>query len=606
MKKFICNTIFIFVAATGFCFSETIRVPVDYGTIQAGIDAAAEGDTVLVSNGTYVENINFMGKAITLRSLSGAALTCISARTTHPVVTFDSGEGLDSVIDGFSIVNGRNAPNVEMKGGGIFCRDSSPTIINNDIHDNIIGHLILNGEGGGIFCANSSATIRNNHIHHNEADSGGGVYAHGSCTVDNNVIEWNASVWGGAGIYSSDGVVSNNTVQINSGPGIYATGKDIVVKGNYVKLSAGSGIIYNSTLGGGFIKDNTLVNNCSYGIRIASTTGPTIENNYIARNGFQPDSWGGGILCEQNSEPVIRNNIIEDNIGHAIHLYDRCDAFIIGNIIRRNVYEEHYAAYECGGILCARYCEAEITNNIITHNIAGPFGTIYCKENADPLIINNTICDNTSSLAGGVWCETGITPKVVNCIIRNDASYEIIGSPDVAYCNVKGGYAGTGNIDSDPEFVDPLDNDYHLLHSSPCRDAGNNALVTRIYDFERDPRIVGGSVDIGADEFHPHLYYTGEMLPGGNAHVKLIGTPGATPVGLFIGFETLPNPVQCAWGYFYLSEPWVLYTLWTLPQNSVISLPTLLPQWIAPYEIPLQALIGWELSNLCRLKVRRD
>ena len=67
---------------------KTIHVPADQPTIQAAINAASNGDTVLVSPGTYFENINFIGKAITVKSASGPAVTIIDGSNSGPVATF--------------------------------------------------------------------------------------------------------------------------------------------------------------------------------------------------------------------------------------------------------------------------------------------------------------------------------------------------------------------------------------------------------------------------------------------------------------------------------------------------------------------------------------
>ena len=74
----------------------------------------------------------------------------------------------------------------------------------------------------------------------------------------------------------------------------------------------------------------------------------------------------------------------------------------------------------------------------------------------------------------------------------------------VTYCDIQGGYGGTGNIDADPFFVNPSASDYHLQPGSPCIDIGDNAAPSLpTTDFEGDPRILGGIVDMGVDEATP-------------------------------------------------------------------------------------------------------
>jgi len=98
----------------------------DYTSIQAAINAANNGNKILVSPGTYVENIDFNGKAITLRSASGdPADTIIDAGGSGSVVTCDSGETSTTVLDGFTITNGSAS-----YGGGMYNESSSPTVSN--------------------------------------------------------------------------------------------------------------------------------------------------------------------------------------------------------------------------------------------------------------------------------------------------------------------------------------------------------------------------------------------------------------------------------------------------------------------------------------------
>src|SRR5215813_10443901 len=122
-----------FTALTAFTLfasaadAATIRVPANMPTIQAAIDAAASGDTVLVSPGTYVEQIDFRGKAITVASESGPATTTINANGAGSVVTFRSGESRSSLLTGFTVTGGSNL----YGGAGVLVSGSSPTIRGN-------------------------------------------------------------------------------------------------------------------------------------------------------------------------------------------------------------------------------------------------------------------------------------------------------------------------------------------------------------------------------------------------------------------------------------------------------------------------------------------
>ncbi|MCF7913395.1 MAG: hypothetical protein K9M99_12785 [Candidatus Cloacimonetes bacterium] len=123
----------IFISLTILCFADTINVPDDQSTIQNGINAAVDGDTVLVQPGTYLENINFSGKNIRLTSLystmqdtSYISDTVIDGNQNGTVVLINSGENSDAVISGLTITNG-NSPT---GGAGMYIENSAPTLEN--------------------------------------------------------------------------------------------------------------------------------------------------------------------------------------------------------------------------------------------------------------------------------------------------------------------------------------------------------------------------------------------------------------------------------------------------------------------------------------------
>jgi len=155
-----------------------VHVPDDYATIQDGIDAATEGDTVVVANGIYKGlgnvNLDFKGKAIEVKSQNGPGECIIDCENKDDTrgFHFHNGEISDSVLAGFTIKNGRASPNWPgYFGGGIWCdNNSSPRIMNNVIVDNWSGW-----GGGGIACMHdSSPIIVNNTIRGNTAKKDGG------------------------------------------------------------------------------------------------------------------------------------------------------------------------------------------------------------------------------------------------------------------------------------------------------------------------------------------------------------------------------------------------------------------------------------------------
>lgn len=527
MKRIYLTALILLTIPT-ICFSATIHVPGDQATIQAGIDAAVNGDTVLVAPGTYVENIKFNGKRITLTSSGGAAVTVIDGNQAARVVTFSSAESSNSVLDGFTITNG--APPTGQNGGGIYCYfHSHPTIRNNIISGNGPAYW-----GGGIACyLYCSPDITNNTITHNAAITGGGIACTNDCHPDimDNVISSNVASMDGGGLsclYDSFPRIANNTISENS---------------------AGE-------RGGG--------------ISFAGESSPKVFYNILSNNTAQ---YGGGILCDDSS-PVIMNNML------------------MGNTV----------SGAGAGIACFDDSSPTITNvTVVTNTARLKGGGIYCVALCSPTVRNSILWDNGAAAGKEIWVGSSTHPSTIT----------------LSHSDVDGGQGsihlerectlnwGAAMIDADPLFVNPLENDLHLTYSSPCRNSGDNSAVTELYDFESDPRIAFGTVDMGADEFSNHLYCTGHFTPGGAIEGKFVGSPGTWPVGLFIGSAILDTPLHHKWGLFYLDAPWFFYPLVPISSYGVLVLPETIPRMpSAPYDISMQALIGWEMSNWFVLPVR--
>jgi predicted outer membrane repeat protein len=225
-------TILVVVALPVMGLSAIIHVPADYPTIQQGIDAAADGDTVVVAPDTYFENINFNGKAITVTTSAGPEITVINGNQVGTVVTFNTGEGPDSIIEGFTVTNG-----MASFGGGFMVYMTDPTIRNNVIADN---HGTT--YGGGMYCRGANPTVTANFFVDNVADDlGGGMMNYvSSPMIVNNVFARNEAFSGGAICcrYNSGAIVTNNTIHENSatsdGGGIFCTQSSSVLACNTI------------------------------------------------------------------------------------------------------------------------------------------------------------------------------------------------------------------------------------------------------------------------------------------------------------------------------------------------------------------------------------
>jgi len=267
------------------------RVPSDYSTIQAAIDASTDGDTVLVAPGTFIgdgnRDIDFKGKAITVKSEQGPQ-TCIidcqgSENEQHRGFYFHSSEDTDAVLQGFTITNGLIREH--KPGGAILCDNSSPRIID---------CIIVGNEartGGGIATLNSSVQVIDCLIKDNVAADGGGieiglndngiVLIKGCIVVGNHAVYY--SRYGGEGggilVYSSSHI-SNCTIAGNRGG--YSGGGICFRNGAHVSNS----IIWGNTFQFGFGSEAAIMYHRDPGQTIQkvyienSLVGSGIENDF--------------------------------------------------------------------------------------------------------------------------------------------------------------------------------------------------------------------------------------------------------------------------------------------------------------------------------------
>ncbi len=326
----------------------TIRVPGNYATIQAAIDAAGTGDVIEVSPGTYSNagnrDIDFRGKAITVRSANGPASTIIncgaaSGQESHRGFYFHSGERSGSVLSGFTIRSGRvfgsQIPSSTSSwsrsashpiGGGIYCEFSSPTITDCIITD--CGAEV----GGGIGSVGGAPMISNSTIRQctaggfGSASTGGrggaiGLIGLTGAMIVNCIVEDNAAYNGsfGGGIYCWESVATIAGTRITgnaasgslNGGGAYCGGSraDVIFQ-NCVfarnAASAGGGLFaeWKSSFGSSSQRTSVTVVNC------------TVANNQLASASGSP---AGGIESS-GVDILVNSSIVWDNSGTEVKI----------------------------------------------------------------------------------------------------------------------------------------------------------------------------------------------------------------------------------------------------------------------------------------------
>ncbi len=384
----------------------------DYLTIQEGIDAAVDGDTVLVAPGTYSgignRDIDVSGKQIVIVSSDGPEVTIVDAEGAGRGFLFHDNVSAEATLDGFTVRNGSTTGH----GGGIYMYLVKPTIINCVISGN------YGNRGGGIYADYSSPEITRCTIVDNVAETyGGGIYTtNGSANINHCLIERNTATW-------------------NHGGGAYV--------GHY----------------GGF-------------------TGPRVWLNTFKDNSAYVIGGHGGGIYYYNIEPAYQYS------------------FMWGNTFTGNSANRGSGAY-------LNDCKISLYNCLFESNgsdyAASYGGGIYLQDCSDALIHNCTLTNNfVGSDAGGIYNYVSNT-AILNCIIYGNSgdpgdeeiSHTYYHAPTVTYSDVRGGWPGTGNIDTDPQFAEEIH--YHLEDDSPCVDAGDPSIL----DGSRPPGRGGTRSDMG-------------------------------------------------------------------------------------------------------------
>ncbi|MHC4230024.1 MAG: right-handed parallel beta-helix repeat-containing protein, partial [Planctomycetota bacterium] len=472
MRKLIFALTCLFVAIP--CQAEIIYVDEDANGLNDG--------------SSWADAYNYLHDALTD---ANSALKPVEIQVAEGIYTPDSNSadpgGSGDRIATFQLING-----VAVRGGYAGSGEPDPnardiefyeTVLSGDI--GIVGdnsdnsfHVVTGNETDetaileGFTITGGNA---NGPVYHDE--QGGGMYNDGfegssNPTVTNCTFSGNTARYNGGGMYNSYSgpMVTNCTFSGNTagwGGGMYNRSSSPTV----------TNCTFSGNSGGGMFNNNSspMVTNCTF-------SGNTYSN--------------GGGMCNRSSSPTVTNCTFSGNTA-------------LGG---------GYAG-DGGGMFNYRG-SPRVTNCTFSGNTAFSDGGGMYNDESSPTVTNCTFSSNSSgSYGGAMYNFDNSNPTVTNCILWGDSLYEIYNyesTPNVTYCDIQGGYPGTGNIDVNPCLVDPCHGDFRPK-APECVDAGNNAAVSSVVttDIRGEPRFVDdpnipdtGSgtppvVDMGACERQP-------------------------------------------------------------------------------------------------------
>jgi hypothetical protein len=594
----LCSLSLVVITASTLA-QTTIHVPAAQPTIQAGIDAAQDGDTVLVAPGLYVETIDFLGKAIVVESERGADATTIDGNGMGSVVTMASGESEGTVLRGFTITGGTGTlygfSNPKVVGGGVFTANTvgpGPLIADCVIADN------ETSDGGGGVYAGDDTQIEGCLISDNRSADGGGffleVFAQQSvrdCRFARNFATGNGGGANASGTFERCLFVDN--LAAGDGGGLYV-GSNAQVSGcRFVgNIAAGDG-------GGMYIKSFLDIDQPTdfVGNRAGGSGGGIWAWRHEIAVGSSKTFVATGLRVEGNTANLDGGGlylIVTNNTGwtfpypKAVIELHLVGVTIVGNTAGRD-----------GGAVYADFS-----------NVPDPWdcqmGT--CGENRLK-IFNGTIADNAALAGGSMRIYTTHGAQLDDSIVwGNSTPLFNVDVPTAQYSIVEGGIPGTAILDTDPFFIDPPAGDYGLRGGSPAIDSGDPTApvdadgspadrgATPFAPWVLDGPGVGGAFGV------PSLTATGLNSPDAATQILVRGAPPDSRGVLVVGNGKIAVPFK---GGVFVPEPdflvWPLATdaagNWSLSDHWVPTLPSDYQTWQQVWFQDETAPAGWSATN---------
>jgi hypothetical protein len=473
--------------------STTIHVPGVEPTIQAGIDAASPGDTVLVSCGTYYEHDIQMKSGVCLTSETGQP-SCVTVDAQQQGRVFYCSD-VDSTacIVGFTITGGAaSGPYPDGLGGGMYCYGSSPVLTACTFSGNRAVESC--GRGGGVACESFSCPTLE------------------SCTFSGNEAEWL-----GAGVWCDDSspVLLNCTLSGNEATGVIGEGGGVCCGFYTSPAIIGCTFVGNRATkrGGGLYcqwGSSPAITDCMFsdnlvgfsggGLYCDSTSSPTVSGCvFLGNQAMNTDGRGGGMTCYDSSPVLTDCAFIENDApsrggglycwGGSFFSLAVSDCSFSGNRVTNPT------GYG-GGISCSWDCSPALSRCTLSGNEAYRGGGLHCWRNSSPTLTSCTLSRNRATQqGGGVYCDVNSSPMLTDCIVafntqgmsaycRDEASAPLLMCCNL-YGNADGDWVGCvadqygvgGNFSEDPLFCGMQSSDFALCANSPCLPDGNGCGV---------------------------------------------------------------------------------------------------------------------------------
>lgn len=562
------------------------RVPLDYPTIQEALNHATPGEEVVLADGIYYENLVWPDvDNVTLKSQSGDPTLCIidGSLDTRPVLQAQL-EDKRLTLEGLTLRNGNNtAPPGYYEGAGVVLESLSHA------DAAIRGCRIVENAGIGIDTDRFTLELSDSLLDQN-------YYA-------------------GAFLRQSDLVAERNIVQNTTNPGNWFLGGGGVGIMTYdlpITIQFTDNIVRNNWWGLGIVVDN---------YQTTPLVTSLIERNYFEGNGHPNSLLTGGVclwtmfMCSGPSQSfTIRDNNLNNNRGVPADQTYSGGINVVGCEMTGSITDNYIYGQQGRGafgiLIFALYgSTVSVDRNMVRDTVAlGPGGTpplpfleggvglriegdetsfvgatnnfiegncpsgisinAYLQgeyqEDPNVLLANNTIVNS---------CQYGIEKGLVqgqvtltNLIVWNNGDDLV--NVNATYSDIEDGDPGEGNISAHPLFVDPAGGDFHLMSASPCVNAGTNAVPgLPSKDYDGDPRIVNGTVDMGADEYIANTPSGAQVrveFPEARTDVNFasVAQVGQTTVDKHIGYPPAPN------GFVLLTDPTYLYEIATSAVHS--------------------------------------